>query len=194
MNVVSKITPHLNIVVPLDVETADGKKAVHYVYSQPLPSEVFRAYWMVYSKTFAQIYAEGLHMLAGPRIAAHALRDNAAKMGMTDEVELGVFAQMRRLSYFVLPQEGRGWTQIMLDDAVRGKLISQEDFEEVENILTFFIVTSAMHRGQERRVILEGAARLWDAQITSSGCSEFIASLPKLTETVSSGVKVKVAS
>lgn len=186
---VSKITPRLNLVVPLDV----GDK-VHYVYSQPLPSAVFKAYWLVFSKTFAQVYSEGLHLLAGPRIAAHAMRDIAGKLGLGEEIELGVFGEIKRLSYLVFPQEGKGWTQIMLDDAVRANLISAEDYEEVENILAFFTVTSAMHRERERRVILEGAAKLWDAQITSSGCSEFIASLPKLTETVSSGVKIKVAS
>ncbi len=193
MNQVAKITPHLNLVIPLDVEVG-GQKAVHYIYSQPLPAAVFKIYWKVYSKTFAEIYTEGLHMLAGPRVAAHAMRENAARLGQSEEIEQGVFAEMRRLSYLVFPQEGKGWTQIMLDDAVRSNLISAEDFEEVENILTFFIVTSAMHRAQERRVILEGAAKLWDAQITSSACSEYIASLPKLTVTVNSGVKIKVAS
>ena len=181
---VAKIDQRLNLVVPLHV---NGQ--VNYVYSAPLPSAVFRKHWLVFSKTFAQVYNEGLHLMAGPRVSALAMRTIAAQLGVGDEVELGVFGELRRLSYLVLPQEGKGWTQMMLDDAIRAKLISEEDLEEVENILAFFTVTSSMHRSGVRRAILEGAARLWDAQITSSSCSEFIGSLPKLTETVNTGVK-----
>lgn len=188
-NEVQRITKRLALVLPLDV--AGGR--VHYVYSQPLPTEVFKRFWRVFSKTFAMVYTENLHMMAGPRIAALAMRDFAAQLDMSEDVELGVFGEIRRLSYLVHPVEGRGWTHIMLDDAVRSNLITPEDYEEVENILTFFTVNWSMHRPGTREVIIAGAAKLWDAQTTSSTCSEFIASLPKSIVTESSGAKIKVA-
>lgn len=188
---VQSISKRLALVLPIDIGEGD-RRQVHYVYSQPLPHEVFKRYWLVFSKTFAMIYNEKLHMMAGPRIAALALRQHAQQMGVGDEVDLGVFSEMRRLSYLILPEAGKGWNHIMLEDAIGSKLISEEDYDEVENILAFFTVTWSMHRAGTREVIMAGAAKLWDAQITSSSCSEFIASLPKLTATVNSGAKMRV--
>jgi hypothetical protein len=185
---VKKINKQLALVLPLDV----GDR-VHYVYSQPLPPEVFKRYWLIFSKTFATIYNENLTMMAGPRIAAMAMREFATTHGLQDEVELGVFGELKRLSYVIHPVEGKGWQQLMLDDALKANLLSAEDMDEVENILTFFTVTWSMHRGGTREAMIGGAARLWDAQTTLSTCSEFVASLPKLTTAVNSGVTVKVA-
>lgn len=211
-----KINQHLKIVLPLDIEGAakaevpmirDGKPVVvdgkpqtelavqpYYVYSSPLSAEVFRRYWKVFSKTFAVIMNEGLHVTAGPRIAAMAMRDTASELGQLDGldgVEHGVFDEIKRTSVIVMPTD-KGWQQIPLHDAITGNLLSEEDVSEVENILCFFTVISAMLRAAERLPILEGAARLWDARIISSNCSEFIGSLPRLTVTANSGVKLKV--
>jgi hypothetical protein len=164
----------------------------YYVYSAPLSRKVFERYWLVFSKTFAQIYNEGLHVTAGPRIAAMAMREIAGSLGRLegiDGVEHGVFDEIRRTTTIAMPTD-KGWQQVILDDAVKGGLISDEDFSEVENILAFFTVISAMHRADQRRPILEGAARLWDAQIISSSFSAFIASLPKLTVIANSGVRM----
>lgn len=193
-----KINQHLKIVIPLDIEGAPKAKVggedvvqPYYVYSAPLSPQVFRRYWLTFSKTFAKIMNEGLHVTAGPRIAAMAMRDTASELGVLDGldgVEHGVFDEIKRTSVIVMPTD-KGWQQIPLHDAIAGKLLSEEDVSEVENILCFFTVSSAMLRSAERFPILEGAARLWDAQIISSSCSEFIASLPKLTVIASSGVK-----
>lgn len=206
-----KINQHLNLVLPLEVDgTPEAEVPVQengqtvlkkvrqpfYVHSSPLPREVFERYWLVFSQTFAKIYNEGLHMTAGPRIAAMAMRDIARGHGMLDGpegVEHGVLDEMRRTSYVMMPTQ-KGWEQVMLQDAVAANLISADDYSEVENILAFFIVISAMHRSQERGPILEGAARLWGAQIISSNCSAFAASLPKLIVTANSGVKLGALS
>lgn len=210
-----RINAQLNLVLPLDVEGApqaevplfqDGKPVIvdgkpvtrletqpYYVYAPPLSVEVFQRYWLVYSKTFAKIYNEGLHVTAGPRIAALAMRDIAQSLGLwegEEGVEHGVMDQIRRVSTILIPTPDKGWQKVPLQDAVDSEFISKGDVSEVENILTFFIVISAMHRTGERRPILEGAARLWDAQITSSDCSAFLASLPKLTVTANSGVRI----
>lgn len=211
-----KIDQHLRIVLPLDIDGApkaempvirdglavlgpDDKPLTHmvtqpyYVYGTPLSREVFQRYWLVFSKTFAQIYNEGLHVTAGPRIAAMAMRDIARTLGQldgADGVEHGVFDEIRRTTTVAVPTADKGWQQVILDDAVRGKLISEEDFSEVENILAFFTVIFHMHRADQRLTILGGAARLWDAQIISSAFSVFIASLPKLTVTVHSGARL----
>lgn len=210
-----KINTQLNIVLPLDIEGApqaevpvfqDGKPMLaegkpvtrletqpYWVYAPPLSMEVFRRFWLVFSKTFAKIYNEGLHVTAGPRIAAYAMRDIAQDLGLwegEEGVEHGVMDQIRRVSTIIIPTPDKGWQKVPLQDAVNSEFISEENVSEVENILTFFTVISAMHRAGERRAILEGAARLWDAQITLSDCSAFAASLPKLTETGRSGVRI----
>lgn len=181
-----KIDPKLNIVIPVDVE---GK--TFHVYSSPISIEVFKAYHLPIAKTFSALYNEGLHFTAGPRVAAMILEDKSRALGLWDGpagVEMGLMNEIRRLTSVLLPSD-KGWVNYPLQDVVDRNLMSPEDVSEVENILTFFIVTSAMHRKAELGAILNGAAKLWDAQITSSGCSEFAASLPKLTVTANSAVK-----
>lgn len=210
-----KINKQLSIVIPVDVDGApkamvpqfnrDGsplmdevtKKQVeleevqpYYVYSSPLSRVVFERYWMIFSKAHAAIYGEGLNVISGPRIAALAMRDIARSMGRLDGpdgVEHGVFDEMRRTSVIIVPGQKGTWEQVLLQDAINKDLITADDVSEVENILAFFIVISALHRAAERGPILEGAARLWDARILLSSCSEFMSSLPKLTATASSG-------
>lgn len=214
-----KVSQQLNIVIPLDVDGApsaevpafnpdgtplmvDGKQATrsevqpYYVYSTPLSRAVFERYWLIFSKTFSAIYAEGLSAISGPRVAAMAMRDIARRLGQLDGaegVEHGVFDEIRRTSVIVMPTS-KGWEQVMLQDAINAKLITDDDISEVENLLTFFTVISALHRAAERGPILEGAATLWDARILLSSCSVFIASLPKLTVTANLGVRMAAAS
>lgn len=180
-----KIDPKLNIVIPVDIDA----NTVYHVYSSPISREVFQNYHMVIAKTFGAIYNEGLHFMAGPRVAAMILRTKAEEMGIWDGpngVNMGLMNEIRRLTRVLMPSE-KGWQEVLLQDVVDGQLMTEDDVSEVENALTFFIVTSAMHRRAALEPILNGAAKLWDAQITSSKCSEFAASLPKWTETVNSG-------
>ena len=98
-------------------------------------------------------------------------------------------AEMRRTAHFICPAPD-GWQRLVLDDAVRRNLLSEEELSEIEGILIFFMVASAMHRGQQRTEQLTGMARVWQARLSASSCTEFIASLPTSTPDAPIGERV----
>ena len=187
-----RIDRKLNLVIP--VEREDEGPA--YVHAVPLRPEVFQRYALVIAKTFSAIYQQGLNFIAGPRVAAILLRQIAEELGVwegPEGVENGLMAEIRRTSNIIAPT-AEGWQPVPLQDALRQELLSEEELSEVEGLITFFTVASSMHRGAEKRITLEGMCRIWEAQLLSSSCTEFAASLPTLTPVASTGAKVKVSS
>ena len=189
-----KINKALNLVVP--VYEDDEKTIRCYVHSTPIARETFDKYFMPIAQTFSAIYNQGLGEAAGPRVAMRLLRhisentktwEDDPKIGYVG-VKSGLVEEMRRLTVVVAKREG-GWQPVPLQVAVDQKLLDEEDAAEVENAIAFFIVSSAMHRRAERRAMLESAAGLWGALISSSGSSDFAASLSKSTGTAGSGAK-----
>ena len=191
-----KIDAKLNLVIPIygdpqimnDPKT--GKEAEidtikAYVHATPISREVFEANFVVISKTFSAIYGEGLGAIAGPRVARMMLKKVAEDLGMWDEVQGGLVAEMRRLANYIGPGQN-GWETLPLEIAVQRQLIDGDDAAEVENAVAFFTVVSAMHRRNALRATLAGAASLWSAQITSLNCTDFAASLKTSTEAVNS--------
>lgn len=178
-----KLNEKLNFVIPIygndDVITA-------YVHSTPISREVFEAHFLIISRVFAAIHAEGLGEIAGPRVAALVMKKVAERMNDPESAE-SLLNEIRRLSNAVVRNPG-GWIKMPLQDAIDGKHIDDEDAAEVLNALVFFTATSAMHRRQVAREVLNGAARLWGAQISSLDFTAFVASLKTSTEAVSIGV------
>ena len=186
-----RIDRKLNLVLPLET---DG--GTIYVHSMPLSREAFERYYRIISKTFAAIYQEGLASIAGPRVAGMMLRDIATRSGVWDGpegVENGLMNEIRRLSNVVMLGE-TGWVTVPFYDAIRRDLLTADDISEAEGAIVFFICNSAMHRRAVLGPILDGMASLWGAQIVSSNCTEFAASLPISTETASSGATVPISS
>lgn len=181
-----KIDSKLNLIVP--VERENGQTI--YVHSTPISREVWEQNFLVISKTFAGIYAEGLNIHTGPRIAALMLKRIAQQMDAWDGpngIESTLVAEIRRLTNVVMPSDS-GWTTIPMQEAVNRKLFDADDLSEVDNAITFFIVASAMHKKKEAGDVIRGAARLWGAQTTSLNSTAYAASLPTSTATASSGV------
>jgi hypothetical protein len=183
-----KIDKNLNIVVPVEHDSGTV-----YVHAMPIGREVFETFHLVIAKTFAAIYAEGLGSLAAPKIAGMMLKTIATNLGQWEEVQAGLVAEIRRLSN-VAVLGPNGWVTVPLQDAVDKKFFDAEDAQDVDGILTFFIVASAMHRRAVRRAELDGVASLWGAQISSLNCTEFAASLPTSTATDSTGEKAPASS
>ena len=176
-----QINKALNLVVPLD---GGG-----YVHSTPIGREVFETYFLPISKTFSGIFAEGLNVLAGPRVASLMLKKVAVDMGVWDGVAgvgNGLMAEIRRLTNVLLPTES-GWQTVPLDVALSRQMISQDDYAEAEGSIVFFICISAMHKRSLIEPTLAGMCSLWESQITSLNCTEFASSLPTSTETDSFG-------
>ena len=186
-----KIDQRLNIVIPVEVD-----QSTFYVYSSPIAREVFEEYFDVISKTFARIFGDGLGVIAGPRVAGLTLKKVAQEKGVWEGptgVQAGLVSEIRRITQVMVPASG-GWSNILLQEAVDQSIISQDDLSEVENALTFFIVSSAMLRKSDLRGVLNGAAKLCDAQITSQTSTEYVSSLQTSTEDASTGTKAEVAS
>lgn len=191
-----KINRALNLVVP--VETSDGTTV--YIHSVPVPREVFEQHYLVISKTFAAIHQEGLAALSGPRVAALLLKDVAqrtravhpgARPGETawdepDGVERALLPEIRRLTNVIMPS-AQGYQTLPFQTVIDRHLLSDEDLAEVEGVVTFFTVASAMHRRAVLPAFLTGMSSLWGAEVTSSNCTEYAASLRTRTETDSSG-------
>jgi hypothetical protein len=176
-----------NLVVPIE----DASGATLYVHATPLARAVFERYYLVMGKAFATIHDEGLAVIAGPRLAAKVLRSTAERMGIWEDppgrpelvgtgVRSGLMAEIRRGATVLVPSPA-GWRQAMLDSDEARRALGEEDLDEAENALVFFILTCALNRRKTRRALLRLMGALWDAQIVSSSASAFAASLPTST-------------
>lgn len=190
-----KLDRKLNLVIP--IERDDGTTL--NVYAQPLSKDVFEKYALVMAKTFTRIYAEKIAYMGGPRVALMLLKEVAEGTrrmdGSTtwwegpDGVEAGLLGEMWRTTTVLAPADGGGWEQIMYEVALKRDLLTEDDRSEVEGAITFFTVLSAMHRREERLVMLQAAAGMWRWQITSSTLPEFRNSLPTSTPGAGTGTK-----
>lgn len=169
-----KIDEKLNLVVTVE---RDGGNL--YVHSAPIGLEVFERYFLVIAKTFAAIYSEGLNIVAGPRVAGMMLKKISTDLDMWGDVSGGLVAEIRRLSNVAIPGDD-GWRTVPLQDAINKHLFDADEVAEIDGIITFFTCASVMHRAKQVRPIIEAAASLWKAQITSLDATAFAASLPTL--------------
>jgi hypothetical protein len=183
-----KLDEQLNLVIPIDRE--DGSTI--YVHAMPISREVFERYWLVMSKAFAQMYTEGLGPTVGPRVSALMLRSVAQELGQWDGpagVERGLMQEIRRLANVAAPGSNgaSGWQIYPLEDLVKRKVIDPDDVSQIENILVFFTLVWRLHLPRDRRIILDGAARMWSASTTSDSLSTFVDSLATSSAIASSG-------
>lgn len=180
-----RIDEQLNLIVPVD--RSDGKTV--YVHASPISRMVYDQYWWELAKTFAAIYGEGFSVTIGPRISARLLKRVSVEAGTWDGeggAEVGLLGEIRRLANVVVPSPN-GWQTIPLDDAMRRKMIDEDDIDEIEGVLVFFSVGWRLHLKKERRTIMDGAVKLWGASTSSQTLSAFIGSLPTSIETASTG-------
>ena len=186
-----RIDKRLNLVIPIERETGPI-----YVHSMPVSVEVFDRYYLPIARTYADISRSGVGVISAPRIAAKMLKTVAVDMGVWDGeegVEAGLMAEMRRLSNVMMLGPG-GWKSTMLDTALKQGALSDEEVSDVENMLTFFMVSCAMERGQELQAVLAFVCKAWRVQTTLSNATEFRASLTISSEDESSGEKATALS
>jgi hypothetical protein len=173
-----RINQKLNFLIPIDRD--DGTL---YVHCAPLHREVFERYFMVLSQTFTAIYGQGISLISGPRVAALLLRQIATANGEWDGpegVEAGLMGEIRRLSNMII-NTPQGWQTVPLYDALKEGRLDEDEAAEVEGVMTFFIVASAMHKRSELPAILAFAGKTWGALTSSLNSTDFAASLPTLT-------------
>lgn len=177
-----KINKALNLVCPVE---DDGE--IIYIHSMPIGLAVFEKYHRVIARAFSSIYADGMNILAGPRVAAMVLKDVALETPRgagtwwegTDGVENGLLNEITRLSN-VSVCEADGWVSLPLEVAQKRGLIEPETVKEALGKIVFFILCSTMNTGAQKVAILEAMAGLWDVQLTLLNCTEYTNSLPTL--------------
>jgi hypothetical protein len=167
-----KLNDKLHLVIPV---YGDGEEIVAYVHSAPVSREVFQANYKLIARTFSAIYSEGLHVVAGPRVAMFTLQE-IAEQGDLGASALAFMNEVRRLSN-VLTRGINGWESTSLQDAVDSHLLGDEDLSEVMNAIVFFTVGSAMLHKQSRAIQMDGAAKLWGARTSSLDFTAFVGSL-----------------
>lgn len=182
-----RIDQQLNLIIPIERE---GHEI--FVHSSPLSREVFEAHWLVISKTFATINAEGLSVIAGPRVAGLALKEVAKSMGIWEGaqgVERTLLAEIVRLSNVVQPGDG-GWTTMPMAAALAAGTFSAREQAEVVGAIVFFMVASAMHQKKVLEAMLVSVGDLWGTRTTLSNATDFAASLPTSTGIGNTGATV----
>lgn len=182
-----KINRQLNLVVPIERESQ-----TYRVFSSPISLEVFQTYFRVISKTFARFALDNIGFVSGPRVAAMMLRDVARTTPRSDDVtanwldgpdgvELGLMAEIRRLTNVIMPGES-GWQVVPFEDAIRRKVFDADEISEVEGAICFFSVNFAVHRRSTAEAIIGAACGMWGMETTLSTLSEYKNSLTTLTQ------------
>lgn len=190
------IDRHLNIVVPIQ----RGDDTTLYVHSTPIRQETFEMYHLVLAKTFSSFAQNGLDPRSGPSVAALILRDVAKATSRGPGVdwwdgpdgvggEMGLLAEIRRLSNAVIPTKDKGWTTVPLQSAFDQKMVTEEERSEIANLLTFFTVVSLVAPRVDRERLVRGMAAIYELQTTFSNSTEFATSLKTSTTEENIGEK-----
>lgn len=177
-----KLNNRLNFVIPIET---DSGELVH-VHSTPLAVPVFDMFYRVLAGTFNEIYGGGFNYMTGPRIAMNVLKDVATVLGGEKEwtrVQNGLIAEIHR-GTLVLRGNGE---QVDFPGACALGLINEEDRRDVENLLVFFTVTSAIHKPETANFMMTEAGALWSGQGTPLSATEFVDSLRESTAPANSG-------
>lgn len=181
-----RIDRKLNLIVPVERE---GLGTV-YVHSMPISREVFERYFLVIGRAFALIYSKDLNFFAGPRVAKLLLRNAAEEVNAwkgPEGVEAGLLGEIRRLSNVSVPREGGGWETLPYETALARGIFSEDEVEECENNICFFILNSAVQKRSSLLAFLVAMNEYWGTQTTLLNATEYTTSLPTLTPAASSG-------
>lgn len=178
-----KLNRKLNLVLTLESDNGNV-----YIHSTPIGREVFEDNFLVISRAFTSVYTNGLGPVTGPRVAALLLKQEANALGVWEKTQQSLMAEMYRLTSVILPGEN-GWETMPFDIARKRGIIDNDVASEVENSLVYFTCASSIHLKTELTVALEGLSTLWGAQTTSSNATEYMNSLPTLTQEENTGEK-----
>lgn len=187
-----RINERLNLVIPC---YRDDGEPYAWAHSVPLSREAFNANYVLLGRTFEAIHMEGMGVITGPRLSALALRDVAKALagpdGDPDQITAPFLNELRRVSNVMIGTPA-GWESVPLQEAVSRKLLDDDDIDEVESILVFFMLGSRLYPKNGRQTWMDGFANRSGARILSSNSTEFIASLRTSTATASSGASAPV--
>lgn len=180
-----KIARQLHLVIPIYGSMEDEVPS-SYVHSTPISRQVFEDNYLILAKTYSNIIGEGMGAIAGPRVAAMVMRTAAKDLKINGDVLSGLFAEIFRLSNYLAPGE-RGWEMTPVEEALRTGKMSQEDWSEVENSITFFTVAYCMESRRTSAAVLNFAANLSGASVEWLSCTEYLTSLQTSMQAAATG-------
>lgn len=186
-----RINKKLNLVIPCDCEV--GKI---YVHSTPVAYEIFEQYYLPLSKTFANLFSQGLGVLASPRVAYLALKSISEEMGVWNGpqgVHSGFVNEFIRLSNVAVTGKN-GWETLPLHVAMQKNIIDEETSREVLSAITFFMLIALMNRPKQTEAMMEAVNGLWQTETTYLDFTEFLTSLKMSIEEENTGATVTTSS
>lgn len=181
----AKLNRKLNIV--LKTEGVNGSDI--YIHSVPIGINTFKDNYLVISRTFTGIYTNGLGPVTGPKVAKYMLLDQAEQLGLKEHTEKSLLVEVSRLTNAVV-LGNNGWETLPYAEAKKRSLLDEQNSEEAENILIYFMCASSVRLRTEIDLTFNGLQLLWDAQTTSLDVTEFMRSLPTSTPTGNTGENV----
>lgn len=176
-----RINKKLNLVIPM--ETDDGGK--YFIHARPFSREAFEVNYLLFSQAFSKMIESGIQVTAGPRVAGMVLKDLAATQGNKEAYD-SIISEIKRTTT-VIKGGKDGFEGKNLSSAVAHGDIDDDDLAYIESTICFFILTSAMWRGDKLAASLAFMSGLWGVQTTSLDYTDYISSLRTLTEDETSG-------
>jgi hypothetical protein len=182
-----KITKKLDLAITIDAP-AGGQL---HIYSTPIPRLVFEQFYEELGAVFTKLFGEAgsAHVaLSAPQLAYAALKKIATEKGTWEIVRQGLINEISRLT-MVISATDKGWKQSTYDQAVKAKILDEDSEMEVMSALIFFTSIVWVAPKDLANGFLEMASALRAWELTSSGITAYISSLPTSTETETSGTK-----
>lgn len=179
-----KIDQKLNLVIPFESENG-----TFYIHSMPISIEVFERYHFYLAKAYSKIWNSGLGIQSAPRVSCMILRQIAKEEDLTNDIELGLIGEIKRLSNVVFLDKNSGWQNMPIDQAIKSDYFTKRELSEVENTLVFFTVNYHMSSYKHLNLILDMTCNLFGFQKSSSEISEFIISLQTSTNVQTSAIQ-----
>lgn len=183
----AKLNRKLNLVLSVETETGTV-----YLHSVPIGREVFEDNFLPISRAFTAVYTNSLGPVTGPRVAALLLKQEAQALGVWERTQQSLMAEIHRLTNVVVPN-GNGWETLPFDVAKKRGILDDDAAAEAENCIVYFTCASSIHLKAELTVAMEGLNTLWGAQTILSNVTEFMNSLPILTQEETTGESLKTA-
>jgi hypothetical protein len=167
------ITSDFNLAIP--VQETDTR--VLWIHSKPVSKEIFKKFFMPLSKAFSQLHAEGINVLAGPKVAAYLLEEIAENMGQGAIIRAGFINEIRRITTVCVLGD-KAWETMPLEVAAKRNKMSEDLVDEATAAAVFFTLNWHGLPRQARKMMIQMAADLHNWQLTSLDSTAWADSLP----------------
>ena len=167
------ITGEFNLAIPV----LENDTHVLWIHSRPVSKDIFKKYYLPLSKAFSQLHAEGINVLAGPKVATYLLEDIGDQLGQGTLIREGFINEIRRITTCCI-FTGTKWETIPLEVAAKKNKLADDIIEEAVAAAIFFTLNWHGLPRQARQMMIKMAADLHNWQLTSLPATAWADSLP----------------